>query len=81
MSDGIDDRPPNDATYRNGGVPIDDRVADLLGRMSLEEKVAQLTSVWIEVDPERGEVAPSVMGSAFGSSLDGRAMRWHRTGH
>ena len=50
--------------------PIEERVADLLGRMSLEEKVAQLTSVWIEVDPERGEVAPSVMGSAFGSSLD-----------
>ena len=70
MTDLADDRPPLDAAYRDATAPIENRVADLLSRMSLDEKVAQLTSVWIEVDPERGEVAPSQMGAAFGSSTD-----------
>jgi beta-glucosidase len=33
--------------YKDPRVPIEDRVADLLGRMTLEEKVAQLLSVWL----------------------------------
>ncbi|MEY2423708.1 MAG: hypothetical protein QOI95_3775 [Acidimicrobiaceae bacterium] len=33
--------------YRDPTIPIDDRVADLLDRMTLEEKVAQLGGVWI----------------------------------
>ncbi len=32
--------------YRNSATEIGARVADLLGRMSLPEKIAQLTSVW-----------------------------------
>jgi len=32
--------------YRNAGQPISDRVADLLGRMTLEEKVAQMLCIW-----------------------------------
>ncbi len=32
--------------YRNPGLPICKRVADLLGRMTLEEKVAQMLSLW-----------------------------------
>jgi beta-glucosidase len=32
--------------YRDAGAPIDARVRDLLGRMTLEEKLAQLTSRW-----------------------------------
>ena len=47
--------------YRDATLPIDARVADLLIRMTLEEKIAQLGSVWsfelfrseTEVDPER----------------------------
>jgi beta-glucosidase len=70
MSEADDGRPADDAAYRDPSRSIDVRVADLLGRMTLAEKVAQLTSVWIEVDPELGEFAPSVMGSAFGSSLE-----------
>src|SRR5256885_16798863 len=31
--------------YKDSQVPVQDRVADLLGRMTLEEKVAQLLSV------------------------------------
>ena len=34
-------------TYRDPNAAIDDRVADLLGRMTLEEKVAQLGTVWL----------------------------------
>jgi len=32
--------------YRDARLPVEQRVADLLGRMTLEEKVAQLTCLW-----------------------------------
>jgi beta-glucosidase len=32
--------------YQDPTVPIDQRVEDLLGRMTLEEKIAQITTVW-----------------------------------
>jgi beta-glucosidase len=34
------------ARYRDATLPIDERVADLLARMTIEEKVAQLGSAW-----------------------------------
>ncbi|HEY4190912.1 MAG TPA: glycoside hydrolase family 3 N-terminal domain-containing protein [Candidatus Limnocylindrales bacterium] len=50
-----------EARYRDASLPIEQRVADLLARMTLEEKVAQLGSVWsfelfrseTELDDER----------------------------
>ena len=33
--------------YRDAGRPVGERVADLLGRMTVEEKVAQLGSAWV----------------------------------
>ncbi|WP_439098421.1 glycoside hydrolase family 3 N-terminal domain-containing protein [Alteraurantiacibacter buctensis] len=39
-------RPPADAPYRNASLPTAVRVADLLSRMTLEEKVAQIITVW-----------------------------------
>jgi beta-glucosidase len=39
--------------YRNPRLPVAQRVTDLLGRMTLEEKVAQLTSLW-EGRPQAG---------------------------
>ena len=35
------------AAYRDPGLPIGERVADLLARMTVEEKVAQLGSAWV----------------------------------
>jgi beta-glucosidase len=32
--------------YKNPGAPVEARVEDLLGRMTLEEKVAQMMSIW-----------------------------------
>lgn len=34
------------SAYRDASLPVADRVADLLGRMTVAEKVAQLTCVW-----------------------------------
>lgn len=36
----------------------DDRVEDLLARMTREEKLAQLVGVWLTLDADAGEVAP-----------------------
>ena len=33
--------------YRDSNAGIGERVADLLGRMTLEEKVAQLGAIWL----------------------------------
>jgi hypothetical protein len=32
--------------YKNPTLPINDRVKDLLGRMTLEEKIAQMQCLW-----------------------------------
>ncbi|QQS49349.1 MAG: glycoside hydrolase family 3 C-terminal domain-containing protein [Acidobacteriota bacterium] len=53
--------------YRNPGVGVDERVSDLLGRMTLDEKVAQLVCLWINKPqvgapsgsmPDRGDFSP-----------------------
>ena len=40
------DKPPASAPYRDAKLPVEQRVADLLSRMTLEEKIAQMSSVW-----------------------------------
>ena len=37
---------PGKARYRDAGAPLEARVEDLLGRMTLEEKIAQITTIW-----------------------------------
>ncbi|MDF1602558.1 glycoside hydrolase family 3 N-terminal domain-containing protein [Nocardioides sp. YIM 152315] len=43
--------------WRDVTVPVEERVADLVARMDVAEKIAQLSSVW-GVDPDVGEMAP-----------------------
>src|SRR5262245_3048340 len=54
--------------YKNPQLPVERRVADLLSRMTLEEKVAQLTCLWTnrpQVNPQtdfstdRGDFDPT----------------------
>src|SRR5215210_3823228 len=56
------------APYRDARLPVEDRVADLLGRMTLAEKIGQMTQA------ERGDVAgdPAQVADLFlGSVLSG----------
>lgn len=69
------------APYRDPSRSVDERVDDLLGRMTVAEKAAQLTSVWLHFDPEKGEVAPSNFGGGlFGRIADLDAMLEHGMG-
>jgi beta-xylosidase len=43
--------------WRDPAATVDDRVSDLVTRMTLEEKVSQLSGVW-GVDPAVGDMAP-----------------------
>ena len=36
----------NELPYRNSKLPVEQRVADLISRMTLEEKIAQLEGIW-----------------------------------
>ena len=47
-----------DARWLDPSRPVAARVADLLARMTPEEKRAQLVGLWVSLDTERGEVAP-----------------------
>jgi beta-xylosidase len=46
------------ATWRDPVRPADERVADLLRRMTLEEKIAQLGSIWMGASGDGDGVAP-----------------------
>lgn len=48
--------------YKDPAKSAGERVKDLIGRMNLEEKILQLTSIWLSFDPEKGDMAPSIMG-------------------
>jgi beta-glucosidase len=42
----VQDEPPAEVIYRDPSQPVDARVEDLLSRMTLEEKVAQMIGIW-----------------------------------
>jgi beta-glucosidase len=44
-------------TWRRPSVPAEERVSELMSRMSVKEKVAQLSSLWLRTD-NSGQVAP-----------------------
>jgi beta-xylosidase len=47
-----------DLPWRDTSLPLAQRVTDLLGRMTLEEKIGQLYGVWAGADPKGDGVAP-----------------------
>ena len=57
---------PCDAVYKNASAPVEDRVADLLSRMTLEEKIGQMTQI------ERGNIQDGDIEKYYlGSILSG----------
>src|SRR5215213_6317454 len=44
--DSVETRAQATLPYKNPQLPVDERVKDLLGRMTLEEKAAQLMCLW-----------------------------------
>ena len=44
--------------WRQSSAGTDERVADLMARMTLREKVAQLYGVWVRADGDSGAVVP-----------------------
>jgi beta-xylosidase len=44
--------------WRDPAVPADQRISDLISRMTVREKVAQLYGVWVGIDGAGGDVAP-----------------------
>ena len=57
-------RPAESAPWTDPALPVGERVEALLARLSLPEKVAQLSSAWEDVEPSGPEVAPGT--SVFG---------------
>ena len=61
---GAQERP----AYKDPARPVEERVADLLGRMTLEEKVAQMISLWEkkgDLLDEQGRFAPARAAQAM----------------
>jgi beta-glucosidase len=57
---------PKNATYRQASVPVEARVEDLLGRMTLDEKIGQMAQI------EKGSIGPGDVAKYFlGSVLSG----------
>ncbi|NWN27582.1 beta-glucosidase, partial [Escherichia marmotae] len=58
--------------YKDAGQPIDARVEDLIGRMTLEEKVAQLVAIWLKKDAIQtpaGDFDPAKASRSFPNGL------------
>ena len=54
-------------SYKDSKLSIDDRVKDLLGRMTLEEKVAQMECRWMEKPNDNSNVPKGQL--PFGGNL------------
>ena len=58
--------------YRQGNAPVDARVADLLMRMTVEEKIAQLQGVWNtkrDIEDAQGRFDPTKAKALIGSGI------------
>jgi len=58
--------------YKDDSRPVDERVRDLLSRMTLEEKVAQTLAIWKgkeKITDEKGQFAPDKVGAVLGRGI------------
>jgi len=58
--------------YKDASQPVDARVQDLLGRMTLEEKAAQLIGIWLtknKIQTVEGEFSPEEASKNFPNGL------------
>lgn len=60
---------PKDALYKDPSQPIEARVEDLLARMTLDEKVAQLGSAWVFEIAPGGAVSEEQAASRLGKGI------------
>jgi beta-glucosidase len=58
-----------DAPYRDASLSIYERVADLLGRMTLEEKVGQLGGIWLTSLVTDGRLDPDRVASVLADGV------------
>lgn len=52
----------------------------LMAEMTIDEKAAQLTSVWLSFDPESGDFAPNTMAGPFSQGTDPETVMAHGIG-
>jgi beta-glucosidase-like glycosyl hydrolase len=65
--------------YRDPSLPHERRADDLLARMTRDEKIAQLGSVWLTLDPASGDFAP-FQGMFMRTPVDQREQLRHGIG-
>ncbi len=74
--------PPKDAPYRNASLPIEARVDDLLARMTLEEKIGQMTLVEKKSIRKTEDVATygfgAVLSGSGGNPVDNTPSGWRK---
>ena len=67
------------AAYQDPSLAPEKRSADLLARMTRDEKIAQLCSVWLTLDPTSGDFAP-FQGMFMNTPIDQRELLRHGIG-
>lgn len=70
-------------TYRDAARPIPERVEDLLSRMTLEEKIAQMLGIWEhkgDIQTPQGDFAPERASAAFPNGLGQISRPYDRRG-
>jgi beta-glucosidase len=63
---------PDRPTYRDPSRPVDERVADLVRRLTLDEKVAQLQGIWNQksrIQDAEGRFAPANAKAVLGNGI------------
>ncbi|MEP7272387.1 MAG: glycoside hydrolase family 3 N-terminal domain-containing protein, partial [Acidobacteriota bacterium] len=80
---------PQTLDYRNPDLPLARRVADLLSRMTMEEKVAQVTTLWVRkpqqrenagFSSDRGDFSPEKAAIVMGHGIGQIARQRERKG-